>query len=85
MLVGLSQADDAGVYRVSDELALVQKTLNERASRRQVDLYQPVGDGTLKTVSVSVGLSDGQNVEILRGADDGDTFVTRLTISATVK
>jgi len=68
-----------------DELALVQKTLNERASRRQVDLYQPVGDGTLKTVSVSVGLSDGQNVEILRGADEGDTFVTRLTFAATDK
>ena len=65
-----------------DELAVVQKTINERASQRRVELYQPVGDGTLKTVSVSVGLSDGQNVEILRGADEGDVFVTRLTVAA---
>jgi HlyD family secretion protein len=65
-----------------DELAIVQKTINQRASQRRVDLYQPVGDGTLKTVSVSIGLSDGQNVEILRGADEGDVFVTRLTVAA---
>ncbi|KCZ90011.1 efflux RND transporter periplasmic adaptor subunit [Hyphomonas johnsonii] len=65
-----------------DELAIVQKTLNERAAQRRVDLYQPVGDGTLKTVSVSIGLSDGQNVEILRGAEEGDAFVTRLTVAA---
>jgi HlyD family secretion protein len=31
---------------------------------------------------VSIGLSDGQNVEILRGADEGDVFVTRLTVAA---
>ena len=66
-----------------DELAVVQKTINERASQRRVELYQPVGDGTLKTVSVSVGLTDGQNVEILRGANEGDVFVTRLTLAAT--
>lgn len=68
-----------------DELTMVQKTVNERASWRQVDLYQPAADGTLKTVSVSIGLSDGQNVEILRGADEGDTFVTRLAFAATDK
>ncbi|WP_430402396.1 efflux RND transporter periplasmic adaptor subunit [Hyphomonas sp.] len=68
-----------------DELAVVQKTVNDRASRRRLDLYQPAGDGTLKTLSVSVGLSDGQNVEILRGAKEGDTFVTRLALAATDK
>jgi HlyD family secretion protein len=68
-----------------DELAVVQKTINERASQRRVELYQPVGDGTLKTVSVSVGLTDGQNVEILLGANEGDVFVTRLTLAATDK
>ena len=68
-----------------DELAVVQKTVNDRASRRRVDLYQPAGDGALKTLSVSVGLSDGQNVEILRGAKEGDTFVTRLALAATDK
>jgi len=68
-----------------EELVVVEKSINERASQRWVELYQPVGDGTLRTVSVSVGLSDGQNVEILRGAEEGDTFVTRLTIAATGK
>ena len=68
-----------------EELAVVQKTINERAAQRRVELYQPVGDGTLKTATVSVGLSDGQNVEILRGAEEGDTFVTRLTFAATGK
>ena len=34
MLVGLSQADDAGVYKVSDELALIQT----------VDFFTPVVD-----------------------------------------
>ena len=65
-----------------EELAVVQKKINERTTQTRVDLYQPVGDGTLKTVPVTIGLSDGQYAEITRGAEEGDVFITRLTVPA---
>jgi HlyD family secretion protein len=64
-----------------EELAVAQKAINERSAQRRVDLYQAAGEGALKTVSVAVGLSDGQYVEIKRGAEEGDAFVTRLTVT----
>ena len=59
---------------------MVQKKINERTTQTRVELYQPVGDGTLKTVPVTIGLSDGQYAEITRGAEEGDVFITRLTV-----
>lgn len=63
-----------------EEFKTYQAAQNSRTAVRQVNLYQTTADGSLQTVPVGVGLSDGSYVEVLRGADVDDTFVERLLV-----
>ncbi len=61
-----------------EEYDAYQSALNARASTRRVELYAQGEDGALTRTPVVIGLSDGENAEILRGANEGDAFVTRV-------
>lgn len=61
-----------------DEYKAYEKAIAQQATRRRVDVYTPTAGGDLQTQSLLVGLSDGSYVEVLRGAEEGDAFVTRV-------
>ncbi|GHB02166.1 hypothetical protein GCM10009069_26190 [Algimonas arctica] len=60
-----------------EEYKRVQNAMSERASITTVEAYKQTPDGKLEKQTVTLGLQDGSYAEILRGAADGDTFVTR--------
>lgn len=62
----------------SEQYREAQAAQNAQTTVRQIELYQETGDGNLSTTSLGVGLSDGINIEVLRGGEEGDTFITRL-------
>lgn len=61
-----------------DEYKQVQTAISERASITRVDAYKTTADGKLEKQTLTLGLQDGSYAEILRGAEAGDTFVTRV-------
>jgi len=61
-----------------DEYKQYQAALAERASVTRVEAYRPAEEGKLKKQSLTLGLQDGSFAEILRGASEGDEFVTRV-------
>ena len=48
----------------------------------RVEVYVPAEDGKLQKRSLVLGLQDGSYAEIIRGAEAGDKFVTRVRVSA---
>jgi len=65
-----------------EEYKEVQAAINAQATVTRVDVYVPAEDGKLQKRSLVLGLQDGSYTEIIRGAEVGDKFVTRVRVSA---
>jgi len=65
-----------------EEYKAVQTAINAQATVTRVEVYGPAEDGKLQKKSLVLGLQDGSYAEVLRGAEAGDKFVTRVRVSA---
>ena len=65
-----------------DEYKEVQAAINAQATVTRVEVYGEAEDGKLEKKSLVLGLQDGSYAEIIRGAEAGDKFVTRVRVSA---
>ena len=65
-----------------DEYKEVQAAINAQATVTRVEVYGEAEDGKLQKKSLVLGLQDGSYAEIIRGAEAGDKFVTRVRVSA---
>lgn len=61
-----------------EEFATYVTMRERRINQRAVDVHVIAGNDALASQSIIVGLSDGTNVEILGGAEEGDEFVVRV-------
>ncbi|MDB2437327.1 efflux RND transporter periplasmic adaptor subunit [Hellea sp.] len=66
----------------AEEYKQYQEAISERASVTRVEAYQTAPENKLKKQTLTLGLQDGSYAEILRGAAEGDEFVTRIRVSA---
>ena len=48
-------------------------------SQKRLTVYKVGADGQLERHQLVIGLSDGDNAQIIRGAEEGDKFVIRAT------
>ena len=64
------------------EYKQLQDAQKAQATITRVDVYKQNADGNLEKQSLVLGLQDGSYAEILRGADVGDEFVTRVRVDA---
>jgi HlyD family secretion protein len=62
-----------------EEYAVVAKARTEMQSQKRVTVYKVNDKGELERHQLVIGLSDGENAQIIRGAEAGDKFVTRAT------
>jgi HlyD family secretion protein len=58
-----------------------QAAINGRAATTRVEAYKQTSDGKLEKQALMLGLQDGSYAEILRGAAEGDEFVTRVRVA----
>jgi len=65
-----------------DEYKEVQAAINAQATVTRVEVYGEAEDGKLQKKSLVLGLQDGSYAEVIRGAEAGDKFVTRVRVSA---
>lgn len=65
----------------AEELKQVEEAQKAQATITRVDAYTQTAEGALQAVSLVLGLQDGSYAEILRGAEPGDTFVTRALVA----
>lgn len=65
-----------------DELKKVKAAIDQRPTTTRVDAYTMASNGQLEKKSLVIGLQDGSFAEIIRGAEVGDTFVTRILIKS---
>ena len=63
----------------ADEYAAVAKARSEMQSQKRVTVYKLDAKGELEKAQLVIGLSDGENAQIIRGAKEGDVFVVRST------
>ncbi len=63
----------------ADEYAAVAKARSEMQSQKRVTAYKLDAKGELEKVQLIIGLSDGENAQILRGAAEGDELIVRST------
>ncbi len=68
-----------------EEYKMVQAAMSERASVTRVDAYKNRADGQLEKQTLTLGLQDGSYAEILRGAEVGEKFVTRVRAATAEK
>lgn len=61
------------------EYAAVAKAMSEMQSQKRVTVYKLDAKGELERHQLTIGLSDGSNAQIIRGAKEGDAFVVRAT------
>ena len=61
----------------AEEYAAVAKARSELQSQKRVSAYTLNDRGELERHQLVLGLSDGENAQIIRGAKEGDTFVVR--------
>jgi HlyD family secretion protein len=64
-----------------DEYAEVEKQRVETQSLKREDMFVVNEKGELERRTIMVGISDGNYAQIMRGAEEGDTFVVRATAS----
>lgn len=62
-----------------EEYATVTKLQSEMQSQKRVTVYKVNEAGELERVQLTVGISDGENAQVIRGANEGDAFVVRAT------
>lgn len=65
-------------HLTSDELKQLKTLRNQRPTTTQVEAYVMTNDGKLQKRALTIGLQDGSWTEIIRGAEEGDSFVTRI-------
>ena len=63
----------------SEEYDAVAKARSEMQSQKRVTVYKLDAKGELEKAQLTIGLSDGENAQIIRGAKEGDVFVVRST------
>jgi hypothetical protein len=68
-----------------EEYAVVAKARTEMQSQKRVTVYKVNDKGELERHQLVIGLSDGENAQIIRGAEAGDKFVTRATAASADK
>jgi len=61
----------------AEEYAAVSKAMSEMQSQKRVTVYKVDDKGELERHMLVIGLSDGSNAQIIRGANEGDKFVVR--------
>jgi len=61
------------------EYDAVAKARSEMQSQKRVTLYKLDAKGELEKAQLTIGLSDGENAQIIQGAKEGDVFVVRST------
>jgi len=61
------------------EYAAVAKAMSEMQSQKRVTVYKLDAKGELERAQLTIGLSDGSNAQVIRGAKEGDAFVVRAT------
>lgn len=61
----------------ADEYAAVAKARSEMQSQKRVTAYTLNNKGELERHQLVLGLSDGENAQVIRGAKEGDAFVVR--------
>ncbi len=61
----------------AEEYDAVAKLRSEMQSQKRVTVYKVNAEGGLERTNLTVGLSDGENAQIIRGAAEGDVFVVR--------
>ena len=62
-----------------EEYDAVAKARSEMQSQKRVTVYKLTDKGELERAQITVGLSDGENAQVIRGAKEGDAFVVRST------
>jgi HlyD family secretion protein len=62
-----------------EEYAAVTKARTEMQSQKRVTVYRQNDKGELERHQLIIGLSDGENAQIIRGAEEGEIFVVRAT------
>lgn len=75
----MQQTQDAVFRRNLNEAeyAAVSKARLEMQSQKRVSVYTVNEKGELERQMLTIGLSDGSNVQVIRGAKEGDKFVVR--------
>lgn len=68
-----------------EEYAVVAKARTEMQSQKRVTVYKVNDKGELERHQLVIGLSDGENAQVIRGAEEGDKFVTRATAASADK
>jgi HlyD family secretion protein len=68
-----------------EEYAVVAKARTEMQAQKRVTVYKVNDAGELERHQLVIGLSDGENAQIIRGAEEGDTFVTRAVAASASK
>jgi HlyD family secretion protein len=61
----------------AEEYDAVAKLRSEMQSQKRVTVYKLNAEGELERASLTIGLSDGEHAQIIRGAAEGDVFVVR--------
>lgn len=64
-----------------DEYKAVQTAISQRATVTRVEVYTKQPEGKLAKQTLTLGLQDGSYAEVLRGASEGDEFVTRARVT----
>ena len=64
-----------------EEYKKYQAAISEQASVTRVEAYKPAAETKLEKQTLTLGLQDGSYAEILRGASEGDEFVTRVRMT----
>ncbi len=80
-MVKMQQTQEA-VFRRNlneQEYAIVAKARTEMQSQKRVTAYKVDSKGDLEPHMLVIGLSDGENAQVIRGAEEGDKFVIRAT------
>ena len=81
-MVAKMQQTQESVFRRNlseEEFAVVAKARTEMQSQKRLTVYKVGVTGDLEAHQLVIGLSDGEFAQIIRGAEEGDTFVVRAT------
>lgn len=68
-------------YLTPDELKIIKAAQNQRPTTTRVEAYIETASGALESRTLIIGLQDDTWAEILRGAEPGDEFVTRVLVN----
>lgn len=68
-------------YLTPDELKKVKTARSQRPTTTRVEAYLKTESGALESRTLVIGLQDDAWAEVLRGAEPGDEFVTRVLVN----